>query len=143
MNDDLPIPNGPTIPAAELSWSASRASGPGGQHVNKTSTRITLEWSVAGSAVLDGAQRARLLDKLAGRITNEGVLQVHVDESRSQLRNRELAAQRLAALVGNALQKPRKRRPTRPSRRAEERRLKAKKAKGEKKARRQAPIPRD
>lgn len=143
MSDDLSISGGPTIPAAELSWGASRASGPGGQHVNKTSSRITLEWSIRDSAVLDEGQRARLFQKLAGRITNDGVLQVHVEENRSQLRNRELAAQRLAALVANALQRPKKRRPTRPSRRAKERRLQDKKQHGQKKAQRRKPIPRD
>lgn len=143
MNDDIPISGGPTIPAAELSWTASRASGPGGQHVNKTSSRITLEWSIRDSAVLDRAQRARLLQKLASRITTDGVLQVHADDNRSQIRNRELAAERLAALVANALRRPKKRRPTRPSRRARERRLQAKKRHGQKKARRSKPIPRD
>lgn len=143
MNDDLSIPGGPTIPAAELSWSASRASGPGGQHVNKTSTRVTLEWSIRDSAVLDAGQRARLLQKLASRTTNDGVLQVHADDNRSQLRNREIAADRLLALVANALKRPKKRRPTKPSRGAKERRLKAKKQHGQKKAQRRKPIPRD
>jgi len=111
---DLPIHGGPVIPAAELTWSVSRASGPGGQHVNKTSTRITLEWSIRDSAVLDAGQRARLLEKLASRITNDGVLQVHADDNRSQLRNREIAAERLIALVANALRRPKKRRPPPP-----------------------------
>lgn len=140
---NLVIAGGPTIPAAELSWSASRASGPGGQHVNKTSTRVTLEWSVRDSAVLDESQRARLLKKLSSRITNDGVLQVHADDNRSQLRNREIAAERLVALVANALQRPKTRRPTRPGKGARERRLNAKKRQGQKKARRRKPIPRD
>lgn len=139
MIDDIPIPGGPTIPAIELSWSASRASGPGGQHVNKTSTRVTLEWSITRSAVLDDAQRARLLEKLAGRITNEGVLQVHAEDARSQLRNRELAAVRLAELVEAALRRPKARRPTRPSRGAKERRLKAKKVRSDTKSTRKSP----
>lgn len=143
MSDDLPIRGGPTIPAAELSWSASRASGPGGQHVNKTSTRITVEWSIRDSAVLDGQQRARLLDKLSGRITTDGVLQVHADDNRSQLRNREIAAERLAALVANALVRPKKRRPTRRTRGSNERRLQSKKQHGKKKAQRRKPIHRD
>ncbi|MCB9529713.1 MAG: alternative ribosome rescue aminoacyl-tRNA hydrolase ArfB [bacterium] len=139
MTDDLPIPGGPTIPAAELSWSASRASGPGGQHVNKTSSRVTLAWSVAESAVLDEAQRARLLEKLAGRLTQGGVLQVHAEDARSQLRNREIAAARLAELVAAALRRPKARRPTRPSRGVKERRLKSKKARSDVKANRKSP----
>lgn len=139
MIDDIAIPGGPTIPATELSWSASRSSGPGGQNVNKTSTRVTLEWSIAQSAVLDEAQRARLLDKLAGRINNEGVLQVHAEDARSQLRNRELAAVRLAELVEIALRRPKARRPTLPSRGAKERRLKAKKVRSDTKSTRKSP----
>lgn len=134
MDDDLPIPGGPTIPAAELSWSASRASGPGGQHVNKTSSRITISWSVVDSAVLSPAQRARILQKLASRISNDGVLQVHADDNRSQLRNRELAAERLAALLGKALERRAVRKATRPTRGSKERRLKEKKAHSQKKA---------
>jgi len=134
MSDDLPIPGGPVIPAAELTWSASRASGPGGQHVNKTSTRITLAWSVADSAVLTDWQRQRIREKLAGRIARDGILRVHVDENRSQLRNRALAAERLAGLIAGALTRQATRRPTRPSRGSKERRLKSKKVQGQKKA---------
>ena len=134
MNEDLPIPGGPTIPAAELGWAASRASGPGGQHVNKTSTRITLSWSVVDSAVLSEAQRALILRKLGHRITQSGELRVHVDDNRSQLRNRLLAAERMAEMLAGALKRQARRKPTRPSRGAKERRLKAKKAHGQKKA---------
>lgn len=134
MNDDLPIPGGPTIPAAELNWTASRASGPGGQHVNKTSTRITLAWSVVDSAVLREDQRAMILRKLASRITQGGELRVHVDENRSQLRNRFIAAERLAEMVAGALKRQARRKATKPSRGSKERRLKAKKAHGQKKA---------
>lgn len=143
MSDDIHVPGGPIIPAAELSWTASRASGPGGQHVNKTSSRITLEWSIADSAVLNAAQRARLRDKLSGRITNDGVLQIHAEDARSQLRNRELAAERLAELVGEALRRRKTRRPTRPGRGARERRLKAKKARSDIKQSRRSPTRRD
>lgn len=143
MSDDIHVPGGPIIPAAELSWSASRASGPGGQHVNKTSSRITLEWSIVDSAVLNAAQRARLRDKLGGRITNDGVLQIHAEDARSQLRNRELAAERLAELVGEALRRRKTRRPTRPGRGARERRLKAKKARSDVKQSRRSPTRRD
>lgn len=139
MTGDIPIPGGPTIPAAELSWSASRASGPGGQHVNKTSSRVTLAWSVVESAVLDETQRARLLEKLAARLTQSGVLQIHAEDARSQLRNREIAAERLAELVAAALRRPKARRPTRPSRGVTERRLKAKKARSDRKANRKSP----
>ncbi len=143
MSDDIHVPGGPIIPAAELSWSASRASGPGGQHVNKTSSRITLEWSIVDSAVLNAAQRARLRDKLGGRITNDGALQIHAEDARSQLRNRELAAERLAELVGEALRRRKTRRATRPGRGARERRLKAKKARSDIKQSRRSPTRRD
>ncbi|MCA9539516.1 MAG: aminoacyl-tRNA hydrolase [Myxococcales bacterium] len=139
MDADLPIEGGPIIPAAELEVSTSRASGPGGQHVNKTETRVSLTWSIILSGVLTDQERARLLTRLQSRLTNDGVLTVHVDESRSQLRNRELARERLAALVAEALKVQKRRRATRPSRGAVERRLKAKTARAAVKSARQKP----
>jgi len=116
-----------TIPESELSWRFSRSSGPGGQGVNTADSRVALVWDVAGSAVLSPLQRQRLLERLGGRI-NDGSLTVTASEHRSQLRNRNAAWARLAAIVADALQPPRaSRRPTRPSRGARERRLEAKK----------------
>ncbi|HWM15218.1 MAG TPA: alternative ribosome rescue aminoacyl-tRNA hydrolase ArfB [Microbacterium sp.] len=116
-----------TIPESELSWRFSRSSGPGGQGVNTADSRVALVWDVAGSAVLSPLQRQRLLERLGGRI-NDGSLTVTASEHRSQLRNRNAAWARLAAIVADARRPPRaSRRPTRPSRGARERRLEAKK----------------
>lgn len=114
------------IPRAELVARATRSSGAGGQHVNKTSSRVEITWSVARSPSLDEEQRARLTARLASRLTDAGELRVVASDTRTQLRNRELAEQRLAALVRAALVVPKKRKPTRPTRAAKEARLRAK-----------------
>ena len=105
-----------SIPAEEISEAASRASGPGGQHVNKTNTRVTLRWNVRESQAVNSGQRARLLDRLGARVAREGDLIVHADRQRSRARNREDAERRLAELVGQALARNEVRRPTVPSR---------------------------
>ncbi|MRX44883.1 alternative ribosome rescue aminoacyl-tRNA hydrolase ArfB [Agromyces kandeliae] len=116
-----------TIPEAELTWRFSRSSGPGGQGVNTTDSRAELVWDVATSSVLSPLQRERILERLSGRVV-DGVLTITASEHRAQLRNRNAARARLAAVVAEALRPPSpSRRPTRPSRGAEERRLKAKK----------------
>jgi len=129
-SDDLPIRGDLVIPGEELVEQTSTSGGPGGQHANKTSTRVTLRWSVAESAVLGPRQRARLLEKLASRLTNAGELIVHVHDSRSQSANRETARSRLAELVREALHRPKPRRRTGPSRAARERRITEKKRRG-------------
>lgn len=125
--DDVVINAQLTIPSAELSEAFVRASGPGGQHVNKTSTKVELRWNPGASEVLDDASRARLLSRLAGRLTVTGDLVIAVGDHRSQLRNREIARARLAAIVRSALARRKRRVKTRPSRGATERRLAAKK----------------
>lgn len=116
-----------SIPEAELAWRFSRASGPGGQGVNTTDSRVELSWDVEGSAVLTGSQRERLLERLDKRLVG-GVLTVVASEHREQLRNRAAARTRLAALVAEGLAPPaRQRRATRPTRGSQERRLAAKK----------------
>ncbi|MFF3063471.1 alternative ribosome rescue aminoacyl-tRNA hydrolase ArfB [Oerskovia sp. NPDC057915] len=116
-----------TIPDAELTWRFSRASGPGGQGVNTTDSRVELSWDVEASAVLDDAQRVRLTERLDKRLVG-GVLTVTASEHREQLRNRAAARTRLAALVADGLAPPaRQRRATRPTRGSQERRLAAKK----------------
>ncbi len=116
-----------TIPESELSWRFSRSSGPGGQGVNTSDSRVELVWDVAGSAVLSPVHKERLLDRLSGRLV-AGVLTIAASEHRAQLRNRDAARERLAGLVIEALRPPSpRRRPTAPSRGAEERRLAAKK----------------
>lgn len=104
------------LPAEEVSEAASRASGPGGQHVNKTNTRVTLRWNVRESQAVNASQRARLLDQLGVRLTRDGDLIVHADRQRSRARNREDAQRRLAELVREALAQHEIRRPTVPSR---------------------------
>lgn len=115
-----------TIPESELSWRFSRSSGPGGQGVNTADSRAELVWDAASSSALSPLQRERLLDRLSGRLVG-GVLTIAASEHRAQLRNRDAARARLAAIVADALRPPSPaRRPTTPSRGAKERRLKEK-----------------
>lgn len=127
------------IPDAELVERFSRSSGPGGQSVNTTDSRVELSWDVARSAALDDVQRARLLDRLGNRLV-DGVLTIAASEHRSQLRNRTAARGRLHNLVAEALEPPAPpRRATRPSRAAKARRLEAKRRTGELKSSRRRP----
>ena len=120
-----------TIPAAELAWRFSRASGPGGQGVNTTDSRVELSWSLAESPVLSPALRERAVERLAGRLV-AGVLTIVASEHRSQLRNREAAEARLAGVVAGAIAPPpRVRRATKPSRGSVERRIAEKKRRGQ------------
>ncbi len=128
-----------TVPEHELVFRASRSGGPGGQHVNTSSTRIELWWSVSESPTLTEAQRALLLKKLASRLDSTGQLRLVSSGSRSQLQNRRDVAERLQKILAAAMVVPRKRRKTRPSRAARERRLETKKIQSEKKARRRKP----
>lgn len=116
-----------SIPRTELDVRVSRSSGAGGQHVNKTSSRVEIFWNIVSSRALSEEQRARLREKLASRLTTEGSIRVVASDMRSQSRNRELAEERLADLVRRALVIPRKRRPTKPTRAAKEARLDSKK----------------
>jgi len=111
----LPVRRDLVIPEDELHEAVSRSGGPGGQNVNKVATRVSLRWSVAGSRVLRDEQRARLLARLASRLTREGELVLHVDSTRSQLQNREEARRRLAELVRAALIVPRARKASKPT----------------------------
>jgi ribosome-associated protein len=120
---DLVVTDAVTIPAAELHEAASRSSGPGGQHVNKASTRVTLRWCVPTSVALDPAQRRRALRRLEHRLTRRGHLVVHAGRFRSRSRNQELARERLAELVREALHVRARRVATRPSRASRERAL--------------------
>lgn len=111
------------IPESDISWRFSRSSGPGGQSVNTSDTRVELLFDVAASAGLTATMRERALDRLASRLV-DGVLVVAASEHRSQLRNREAAEARLVDILTEATAPPpRTRRPTRPSRGAVERRL--------------------
>jgi ribosome-associated protein len=119
------LPDGLTIPAQELLERFSRSSGPGGQSVNTTDSRVELSWDIASSAALSESQRARLLARLSGRL-HDGVLTVTASEHRAQLRNRIAARERLTALISTALVPQRVRRATRPSQAARQARLDAK-----------------
>lgn len=125
-----------SIPRSELDVRVSRSSGAGGQHVNKTSSRVEIFWNVLGSRALNEEQRDRLREKLASRMTSDGSVRVVASDMRSQSRNRELAEERLAELVRRALIVPRKRRATKPTKASKEARLESKKRHSTKKAER-------
>lgn len=129
------------IPAAELQWRFSRSSGPGGQHVNTSDTRAELSWAIPTSAVLTAAQRDRLLARLGEQLAG-GVLTVTASEHRSQLRNREEAAAKLAKVVRAGLAPPpRRRRPTKPPRGSVRRQQEAKRRRSQtKRLRRRPPL---
>jgi ribosome-associated protein len=114
------------IPLAELEFRASRSGGPGGQHVNTSSTRVELSWDVAGSPSLTPAQRDWLLRRLASRLDGTGKLRLVSSASRSQLRNREDATERLRTIVAEGLLVPKTRKRTKPSRAAKAARLDSK-----------------
>ncbi len=139
MADDIVINSRLSIPAAELGWQASRASGPGGQHVNKADTRIQVRWSITESAVLGEVQRRRLLINLAHRLTEAGEIILASDAHRSQRRNRDEVARRLAQLVREALVPPKPRKRTRPTLASRRRRLEDKKRRGRVKKGRREP----
>jgi ribosome-associated protein len=123
----------------ELSFSAARSSGPGGQHVNKTSSKITVQFHIDDSLALSEVEKMRINKRLANRINTEGNLVLHCGETRSQHRNKALVIQRLINLIVENLRvrKPRKR--SKPSRRAIEKRLDSKKRHALKKSRRKPP----
>ena len=124
------------IPRGELETRATRAGGPGGQHVNTSSTRIEVRWNVLRSPALSEEQRARLAERLASRLDGEGWLRVVASDSRSQRQNRERAESRLAEMVRRALAVPKARRATKPSRAARQARLDEKRKKSVKKGQR-------
>jgi ribosome-associated protein len=111
------------IPRDELVLRASRSGGPGGQHVNTSSTRIELTWNVAGSLSLPDDTRAWLLKRLATRLDTTGQLRLVAQEARSQLRNREAVLERFREIVARAMTVPKTRKPTKPSRAAKRARL--------------------
>lgn len=120
ITDDLEIPEG------ELVVVADRSSGPGGQHVNKVSTRVTIRFDVARSPSLSDEQRRRITERAGSRLTQDGILQVRAQDSRSQKMNRDLALERLVAILGRALSETKGRRRTRVPARTREERLRSK-----------------
>jgi ribosome-associated protein len=115
------------IPESELHFAASRSGGPGGQHVNKVATRVSLRFDVEGSPSLDPEQKRRIAARLRTRITKEGVLHMHSSASRSQAANRRDLVERFVAVLREALRPRKPRRKTKPTRASRERRLETKK----------------
>ena len=122
-----------SIPRSELEYRATRSSGPGGQHVNTSSTRIELLWALNESRAISDEQRDRIRVKLAARLDSEGKVRVVASDRRSQGQNKQAADERLAALIVHALHVPKKRKATKPTRAAKERRLLSKKRQSDKK----------
>ncbi len=130
MKHDIPIKNGIVIPGHEVEITASRSGGAGGQHVNKTSTRITVRWNVKTTSALTDEQKERVLAKLESHLTADGDLIIHSSESRSQDQNKRMALDRLAYQVRAALHVPKKRMATKVSKGAKETRLQSKSRRG-------------
>ena len=128
------------IPGSEIDLSYARSGGPGGQHVNKTSSKVLLRWNLRASSAPTDADRAWLEERLAGRLTEAGDLVLSGDMHREQSRNVEAVLARLVTILRDALRRPKVRRKTKPSRGAQQRRLDAKKQRGAiKRQRRQRP----
>lgn len=141
MPGDIAVRGSVVIPAAEVSWRFSRASGPGGQGVNTTDSRVELVFDLAHSRALPEGLRDRALARLAPRLAN-GVLTIVVDSERSQLQNRSEAERRLARVLSDAIAPPPPpRRRTRPTRSSVERRLRAKRRRSDTKRMRRAGDP--
>jgi ribosome-associated protein len=139
MAEGLEVTRRLAIPDGELSWRFSRSSGPGGQSVNTSDSRVELSYDVARSPVLSPTQRTRALDRLGDRL-NSGVLTIVAEEHRSQLRNRQAARARLADVIRGAIAPPPPpRRPTKPSKGARVRRLDSKRKHGDNKRLRRTP----
>ena len=138
--EDLTINEQITIPAAELEIAFARAGGPGGQHVNKVESKVEIRWRPAASAVLGAEDLARLIERLSGKLTTAGELVVTSRRTRDQVRNREDAREKLAALIRESLHRPKRRRKTRPSAQSVKQRLRQKKERSRvKQSRRETP----
>ncbi len=131
--DDLEVRPGLVIPGGELTFTTSRSGGPGGQHVNTTSSRVTVRFDVLGSSVGE-PWVSRWQERLGSRLTSGGELVLHSDRFRSQARNKDDVRERLAATLRSALVVQPPRRDTKPTRGSQRRRLKSKKSRGQTKA---------
>ncbi len=131
MDDDLQVRTGVVIPAHELTWKFSRAGGPGGQGVNTTDSRVQVTFDLAASPSVPDPLKQRAVRRLSARL-HDGCLTIAASDSRSQWQNRRAASLRLAETLREAMAPPPKqRRPTKPSRAARDRRVRAKKSRGE------------
>jgi ribosome-associated protein len=137
IDDDVAIAD------EELAFTTSRSGGPGGQNVNKLETRVTLRFDLAGSPSLTEEQKARLRERLATRITRDGVFHVTSQKHRTQGANRDAAAERFVELLREALREEVPRRKTKIPRAAKKRRLEGKRRHGERKRERAAPVHRE
>jgi ribosome-associated protein len=124
---ELVVTNRVRVPGAEIDLSFARSGGPGGQHVNKTESKVVLRWNARASVALSEEDRALLGQRLGPRLTTEGDLVLAVDSHRDQHRNVEEALDRFVRLLRDALHRPKPRRKTKPSRSSRERRLQSKK----------------
>ncbi len=123
----------------ELEYKAVRASGAGGQHVNKTSTKVILSWNLKNSVVFNDEQKELLNRRLASRLNTRGILQLSCQESRSQINNKQLVTSRFFQLIEDALIPEKERKTTKPSRAVKQKRLDTKKRQSAKKASRKKP----
>ncbi len=137
MSDDIDIGHGIRIPISEIEMRASRSGGPGGQHANKTASRIEATFDVRASAALSEAQKSRIAGRLGPRVTAVS------QDSRGQARNREIALERLRSRLADAVAPRKQRRTTRPGRASKERRLQSKRRQSERKRGRRRPGPED
>lgn len=132
MNEDLIL--------TELDYKAVRSSGPGGQHANKTATKVELSFDVSSSEALSEPEKIRLSKKLSGRINKEGILKMSSEDSRSQHTNKEIVTQTFLFEIKEALKRQKPRKKTKPTKASKIKRLKAKKKKSEIKANRKDPL---
>ena len=139
-SDEIRVSPELTVPRDELIFRASRSGGPGGQHVNTSSTRIELVWDITASPSLSDHQRVYLLRRLAARLDSAGKLRIVAQDERSQLRNREGALKRFIAVVAHGLLIPKVRKRTRPPKSSKRARLESKKKRGALKRDRRRPL---
>lgn len=139
LPSEIRITNRVRIPASEIELSYARSGGPGGQHVNKTASKVLLRWNARGSPALGDVDRALLEKRLASKLTKDGDLLVSSERYRDQSRNVDDAVERFTLTVRRAIRRPTPRKKTRPSRASRERRLQEKRHRSEQKRRRRDP----